>query len=132
MTGNENGVASRLFLHHNTLIRISADELNAMKGHVMNTEAKVHEATIQVRVITTAGSYPEHGHQKVPADEPIQSILDRAATQLKIVDVAGWFAKINDTEVDPARSYASYGFHGEVKIDFGKREGGGGYASALV
>lgn len=98
----------------------------------MNTKEKIHKAMIQVRVITTAGSYPEHGHQKVSADEPIQAILDRAASELKIVDLAGWFARINDTEVDPARSYASYDFHGEVKIDFSKREGGGGHAPALV
>ena len=97
----------------------------------MSTEAN-RPANIQVRVVTTAGSYPEHGHEKVSTDEAIQSILTRATVELKIVDASEWVARINDVEINPATTYASHSFHGEVKIDFGRREGGGGNASAVV
>ena len=84
------------------------------------------EQHINVRVITTAGSYPEHGNEKVVLDEQIQSILARAAAQLSITDTADWVAKIKGEVIDPSRTYRQLGLEGSVKIDYGRREGAGG------
>ena len=90
------------------------------------TDIGKHDKHIQVRVITTAGSYPEHGHESVPVSEAVSAVLARAAAKLSITDTTNWVARIKANEVDPARSYADLGLHGEAKIDYGRREGGGG------
>lgn len=88
--------------------------------------AKHPEPQINVRVISTAGNYPKHGHERVPVTEPIAEILKRAAHALQLADLTDWVARIDGNPVDPAQSYQALGLHGEVKVDFGKREGGGG------
>jgi hypothetical protein len=93
---------------------------------VKDMNSKIGEHDINVRVITTSGSYPAHGHEKAPLAEEIAVILARAASALGIVDTSQWVARIDGTDVDPHRTYADLGYHGEVKIDFGRREGGGG------
>lgn len=81
---------------------------------------------VAVRVLTTSGSYPNKGHEAVAASEAVNEILTRAASALGITNTSEWVAKVDGTEIDPSRTYAELQFHGEVKIDFGKREGGGG------
>lgn len=81
---------------------------------------------VAVRVLTTSGSYPAKGHEAVPASEAVRQILLRAAEALGIANTADWVAKIDGNEIDPSRTYTELHLHGEVKIDFGKREGGGG------
>lgn len=81
---------------------------------------------VAVRVLTTSGSYPTKGREAVPASEAVVEILKRAAATLGIANTAEWVAKINGNEIDPSRTYAALQLHGEVKIDFGKREAGGG------
>ena len=90
-----------------------------------------HIRRVNVRVITTAGSYPRHGHEQVPADEQVSAILGRAAHALGIADTTQWVAKIAGNEIDPSKTYVDLGINGEVKIDYGKREGGGGHAPTL-
>lgn len=85
-----------------------------------------NDKEINVRVVTTSGNYPEHGHEKVPASEAVAEILKRAAKKLEIADVTGWVAKVKDDVVNTSSSYAALGLKGEVKIDFGPNEGGGG------
>ena len=79
-----------------------------------------------MRILTTSGSYPAKGHETVPASEPVIEILRRAAAALGIANTSEWVAKINGNEIDPSQTYAALHLHGEVKIDFGKREAGGG------
>lgn len=81
---------------------------------------------INVRVVSTAGNYPAHGHERVPVVEQIAAILERAADKLTITNPADWVAKIDGKVIDPAQTYEALGLHGEVKIDYGRREGGGG------
>ena len=81
---------------------------------------------VAVRVLTTSGSYPTKGHEAVPAGEAVSEILKRAAEALGIANTSDWVAKVGGNEIDPSRTYAELKLHGEVKIDFGKREGGGG------
>lgn len=82
--------------------------------------------TINVRVITSSGQYPEHGHEKAPLTEPVQMILERAAKKLQILDTSQWVANVNGSPIQISMTYAQLGLHGEVKIDWGRSEGGGG------
>lgn len=84
--------------------------------------------TINVRVITTSGSFPSKGHEKVPVDEAVSAVLARAATALGITDASTWVAKVDGKPINTADTYAGIGLKGEVKIDFGPNEGGGGDA----
>lgn len=84
------------------------------------------EHLINVRVVTTAGSYPAHGHERVQIAEPIAAILERAAQALGILDTKEWVARIGGDEVNAQQSYAQLHLHGEAKIDYGRRESGGG------
>lgn len=81
---------------------------------------------VAVRVLTTSGSYPTKGYESVPASEAVIEILKRAAAALGIANTSEWVAKIEGDEIDPSQTYAALHLHGEVKIDFGKREAGGG------
>ncbi|MDO8776893.1 MAG: hypothetical protein Q7K57_50925 [Burkholderiaceae bacterium] len=93
----------------------------------MDKEAqKPEKHKINVRVITSSGHYPEHGHEKVPLTELVKDILGRAATSLGIVDTAQWVANVNGAPIDVSKTYEQLGLHGEVKIDYGRSEGGGG------
>jgi hypothetical protein len=88
-----------------------------------------HQRHIRVRVITTSGSFPRHGHETVGVNEPVSEILKRAANALGIADTSEWVAKVDGKEVQVDKTYMELGLHGEVKIDYGRREGGGGHAS---
>lgn len=96
----------------------------------MNTSVakppKDADREINVRVLTTSGNYPDRGHEKVPVTEQIEAILKRAAAKLKIVDTARWAVKIDNKQVSATGTYLQLGLHGEVKLDWGPTEGGGG------
>ena len=81
---------------------------------------------IEVQVITTSGTAPENGFDHVPAHQPVKVELARAQKQLEITQTEGWVALVADREIDTSKSYADNGLAGEIKIDWGPREGGGG------
>lgn len=88
---------------------------------------KKNEArTINVRVHTTSGNYPARGHEKVPVTEQVQDILERAANELELVGTVDWIVRIGDKIVSGSSTYEQLGEHGEVKLDWGASEGGGG------
>jgi hypothetical protein len=93
---------------------------------VENEAHKAEKQEINVRVITSSGHYPEHGHEKVPLAEHVKDILARAATSLGIVDTAQWVANVNGALIDVSQMYVQLGLHGEATIDYGRSEGGGG------
>lgn len=82
--------------------------------------------TINVRIHTTSGNIPEHGHEKVPVTEPVQEILNRAADKLELVGTSDWIVRIGSVVISPTLTYEQLGEHGEVKLDWGAKEGGGG------
>lgn len=82
---------------------------------------------INVRVHTTSGNYPAHGHEKVPAAEQVQEILNRAASELELVGTTDWIVRIGEKVVPASSTYEQLGEHGEVKLDWGANEGGGGH-----
>ena len=84
------------------------------------------EKLIHVRVITTAGSYPEHGHEEVPLSEVVRDILVRATAHLQLTDTSSWVAEVKGRTLNISASYLQNDLHGSIKIDFHPPEGGGG------
>lgn len=88
---------------------------------------KKNEArTINVRVHTTSGNYPARGHEKVSVTEQVQEILKRAADELELVGTTDWIVRIGDKVIAGSSTYEQLDEHGEVKLDWGASEGGGG------
>ena len=81
---------------------------------------------VRVSVLTTSGSYPRHGVDPEPRDVTVSSILDKAKASLRLTDVSNWIATVGGREINPALSYAANHLAGEVKVQWGPREGGGG------
>lgn len=81
---------------------------------------------VEVAVVTTSGRYPSTGFSRVESHEHVEHELKKAAKELHITDTAGWVARVNGTEIDPAKSYEQNRLSGKVVIDYGPREGGGG------
>jgi hypothetical protein len=104
--------------------------LTLQGGETMaNQQDSAHPDThVQVVVITTSGSYPETGSDTVPAHQKVRQELKAASEALKLADTTGWVARVDGREIDPENSYIDNHLSGQVKIDFGPREGGGGCA----
>ncbi len=98
----------------------------------MNSEKQKHddhgENFVQVAVITTSGSYPAEGYDKAPVNQKVRIFLAEAARELHIADTSNWVARVRSKEINPDQSYEENGLSGEIDIDFGPREGGGGNA----
>ena len=90
----------------------------------METAAAVRN--VEVQVVTTSGIYPAHGTDKEPIDHPVSKVLEKAQKKLDIADTTNWIATVGGAEIDPAKTYAENHLTGQVKIDWGPREGGGG------
>lgn len=86
------------------------------------------EKFIEVAVSTTSGFYPTTGFDQVPIHQKVEIQLHKAAKTLNLADTTGWIASVNKTPIDPTRSYEDNGLKGQVDIDWGPREGGGGHA----
>lgn len=81
---------------------------------------------ILVTVITTSGIFPTQGAVRAKADDRIIEMLERAARKLRITDTTDWVVQVGGNDVDPQLTYAQAGLAGEVDIEWGAREGGGG------
>jgi hypothetical protein len=90
----------------------------------METAVDVHH--VEVQVVTTSGTFPEHGTDRNSINQPVRVVLDRAQKKLDITNASDWLATVGGHEIDPAKSYAANHLSGQVKIDWGPREGGGG------
>lgn len=89
-----------------------------------------HEHFVGVSVSTTAGFYPAEGFKRVPAHQKVEVDLHKAKDDLKIKDTTGWVASVTSPEgkreVNVAMTYKENGLTGDVEIDWGPSEGGGG------
>jgi hypothetical protein len=81
---------------------------------------------LTVAVITTAGTFPTDGFNSVPLNEPIHVEIEKADKALRITNTTGWVAKVGGKEIDINQTYRQVGLSGQVEIDWGKPEGGGG------
>ena len=89
-------------------------------------DALKDEHHLEVQVVTTSGTYPDEGTDRVAANQPVKVELDKAQNTLEITDTTGWIVTVGGTPIDPAKSYADNGLKGSVKLDWGPKEGGGG------
>ena len=104
----------------------------------MNTANNEHEKQghgqdekkLGVAIATTSGFYPVTGFVQIPINQKIEVELKKAAKALSLTDTSNWIAKVAGRTVDPSRSYAENQLSGEVEIDWGPREGGGGQSDA--
>jgi hypothetical protein len=85
-----------------------------------------HPHHVEVRVITTAGTFPTERYEKEPATQQVEAILKRAAHELHLVDTSKWIARCNGVDVQPHRSYAENGLNGRIDLDYGPPDRGGG------
>lgn len=96
----------------------------------MTNEKAPQDQFVEVSISTTAGFYPEEGFERVPTHQKVSVLLKKAQDKLGIKDVAGWVATVTDgsgkRQIDIERSYVENDLSGEVEIDWGPSEGGGG------
>jgi hypothetical protein len=81
-----------------------------------------------VTVFTTSGTFPAQGALRVDRGELIADVLARAARKLQLTQTEGWVAQVGGVDINPQQTFAQAGLSGEVDIEWGEREGGGGNA----
>jgi hypothetical protein len=88
------------------------------------------EQFVEVSISTTAGFFPAEGFNRIPAHQKVEVELEKAKRELKIKDTAGWVATVTGPSgkrvIDVAKSYLENALSGNVEIDWGPSEGGGG------
>ena len=91
------------------------------------------ERKIMVAISTTAGFFPAEGFDEIPENQKVEVQLGKAAKKLNITNTTGWVATVKTSAgkktIVVANSYAESGLIGEVTIDWGPSEGGGGASS---
>lgn len=97
----------------------------------MSNEPNAHENAhpephVDIKVVTTSGSYPVDGFDEVPVRQKVRIELDKAAKKLNLTDTSGWVATVDGREINIDQSYQDNGLTGKAVIDWGPNEGGGG------
>jgi hypothetical protein len=96
----------------------------------MSNEKQPKEQFVEISISTTAGFYPAEGFERVPVHQKVSVLLGKAQKELNIKDIAGWIATVTDgsgkRQIDATRSYLDNGLSGNVEVDWGPSEGGGG------
>lgn len=89
---------------------------------------KDHKPTvIFVKVVTTSGTFPRHGYEREKPSDLVSKLLRKVAHALHLTDVSTWVATVEGQEIDPEKTYAENGLTETVTIQWGPKEGGGGY-----
>ena len=92
----------------------------------MNTEVKDKDHFIEVAVFTTSGHFPDEGFIRIPLNQPVKVMLDKAARALGLTETEGWVSRVDDLVINPGQNYQDNGLSGQITIDWGPSEGGGG------
>ncbi|MFO1144406.1 MAG: hypothetical protein U1E59_18930 [Amaricoccus sp.] len=85
-----------------------------------------HDRKVLVTVVTTAGTFPAEGAKRYPTSTPISEVLAHAARKLHISDTEAWIVTVAGRDVASTLTLAQAGLSGEVALEWGPREGGGG------
>jgi hypothetical protein len=85
-----------------------------------------HPDKVLVTVVTTAGTFPAEGAKRYPASTLIADVLAQAAHKLHISDTEGWIVTVAGRDVNPMLTFEQEALSGEVALEWGPREGGGG------
>ncbi len=120
------GITGHIFLG-----RLTAMELDMPKiGSKEHGESKNGRDSVDVSVSTTAGVHPDVGFNTVSAQQKVRIELEKAAKELKIKNTIGWVATVNENSgrriVAVEQSYVENRLAGQVELDWGPTEGGGG------
>jgi hypothetical protein len=93
--------------------------------HVVSRK-DAHPETVLVTVVTTAGTYPAGGANRYPVSTQISAVLAEAARKLGIRDSSTWIVTVAGRDVSPTSTFAQAHLTGNVALEWGPREGGGG------
>ena len=85
-----------------------------------------HEKKIELKVVTTAGNFPEAGFQEFNIHEKLETVLKEAARALKLHNTDGWIARLGDRQLNTALSLEANGIPNKSKISWAPSEPGGG------
>lgn len=85
-----------------------------------------HPDKVLVTVVTTAGTFPAEGAKRYPASTAIADVLADAARKLHITGTETWVVMVGGRDISPTQTFAQAGLSGEVALEWGAREGGGG------
>ncbi|MBY5667382.1 hypothetical protein HFO33_34270 [Rhizobium leguminosarum] len=83
---------------------------------------------ITVAVFTTSGTFPAQGVLRVKTSTVISDVLVQAAASLSLADTSGWVVSVNGQTVNQSQTFEQAGLHGDVELEWGAPEGGGGDA----
>ncbi|MGA3124319.1 MAG: hypothetical protein ABSF69_26470 [Polyangiaceae bacterium] len=98
----------------------------AAKEQQMSEQQDKH---LGAAVVTTSGRWPASGFENVPDHEKVRKLLDEAAKRLDLAGTHDWIATIGTKTLNADESFKANGFtRGDVVIDFGPRQAGGGCA----
>jgi hypothetical protein len=85
-----------------------------------------HADKVLVTVVTTSGTFPAEGAKRYPASTPIAHVLAAAAQKLQITDSQGWVVTVAGRDVSPTQTFPQAGLSGDIALEWGPPEGGGG------
>jgi hypothetical protein len=86
-----------------------------------------HPNDLGVAVLTTSGRWPTSGFEKASVNEKVRHVLQQAARHLHLTGTDDWIATVGAGTLNVDESFRANGFiGGEIQIDFGPRQGGGG------
>jgi len=88
--------------------------------------SEYHGQKIELKVVTTAGNFPESGFQEFNSHEKLETVLKDAARFLKLQNTDGWIARLGDRQLNPALSLETNGIPNKSKISWAPSEPGGG------
>jgi len=90
------------------------------------SEHDQHEHKIEVKIVTTAGNFPETGFKEFSRQEKLETVLKEAAEHLKLHNTENWIARLGDRQLNPALSLEANQIPDKSKISWAPSEPGGG------
>lgn len=86
-----------------------------------------HPNHFGVAVLTTSGRWPAIGFERASVNEKVRHVLQQAARHLHLAGTDDWIGTVGAQTLNVDESFRASGFTGgEIQIDFGPRQGGGG------
>ena len=101
---------------------------NEQTHHEHDEHAMDAKNFIDVAISTTSGFFPATGFERLPNHQKVEIQLEKVAKALHLADTTGWIATVDKRTINPQQNYEENSLSGEVEIDWGPTEGGGGNA----